>query len=177
MLVENPIFRECQHFGCYLAVDGEFDCAPIIEAIWSNQKNCYLPALSSVQERLLEFLIYRRNDPLIANRYQILEPEKNTPAMPNKNLDIIFLPLVGFDLQGHRLGMGSGYYDKTFEFILKNPKEKPRLIGLAFADQQVEELPSDPWDVPISGVLTEKDFLIFRDNGQRGQVLTVDPLA
>jgi 5-formyltetrahydrofolate cyclo-ligase len=103
----------------------------------------------------LDFASYQRDDPLHLNRYNILEPENKNILSP-ENLDLVIVPLLGFDLQGHRLGMGGGYYDRTFAFLSGKQPTKPILIGLGFADQQINSLPSDSWDVPLAGVLTEE---------------------
>lgn len=136
------------------------DSSFIIEEIWRAKKNCYLPILGPGEEKFLDFARYRPNDPLHRNRYQILEPANKENISPEK-LDLVFTPLVGFDLQGSRLGMGGGYYDKTFEFLIKKSYHKPILIGFGYEKQLVERLPRDVWDVPIHGVLTEKQLRQF----------------
>ena len=78
-------------------------------------------------------------------------------------LDIVFVPLVAFDLNGFRIGMGSGYYDRTFEkkLAIKDPKY-PVLIGLAYEFQKQECLNHQPWDVPLDMVVTELKTYKFR---------------
>lgn len=160
ILLAHPLFQAMEKIGCYLSADNEIDCNPIIKAIWKQQKNCYLPALSGDKNNFLDFLQYRPNDSLRPNRYKILEPE-NVPKLAPAELDLVFIPLVGFDLQGNRLGMGGGFYDRTFSFKLQKLGKKPYLIGLAYEEQLVDELPVDPWDVPIDGVLTDKRLVFF----------------
>ena len=160
LLKAHPLFQSSQRIACYFAATDEFDCAPIIELIWREQKQCYLPTLASEKENFLEFALYQRNDPLRSNRYQILEPD-NTERVSATALDLVLMPLLGFDLEGHRLGMGGGYYDRTFAFLLENKYKKPHMIGLAFSDQEVDQLPHDPWDIPLEGMLTENQFISF----------------
>lgn len=160
LLTQNAIFDESKNIACYLARTEEFDCNPIIQAIWQAKKNCYLPVLSANKEGHLDFVAYQANDLLRLNRYQILEPENTATIAPEK-LDLILLPLVGFDLQGNRLGVGGGYYDRTFEFIKNRVQVKPLMLGLAFEFQQVHQLPADEWDVPLCGVLTEKKLIVI----------------
>lgn len=154
LFAQHPLFQTSQKIACYLARDDEFDCAPIIKKIWQAGKECYLPALSAAQEHFLDFMPYREHDELQANRYQILEPA-NAPRIAGESLDLVLVPLVSFDLLGNRLGMGGGYYDRTFEFLLKKLTGMPVLIGLGYETQRVDELPWDAWDVPLEGVLTE----------------------
>lgn len=158
-LITHSSFLASKNIGCYLATEEEFDCKPIIQAIWHTQKNCYLPILSS-QEKFLAFGLYRPEDKLHLNRYKILEPE-NTLEISAAKLDLALIPLVGFDLKGNRLGMGGGCYDRTFAFLLEKKPSKPRLIGLAYENQLLDNLPQEEWDVPLCGVLTEKRFLLF----------------
>lgn len=109
----------------------------------------------------MRFFLYKRNDILHPNRYGINEP-KDTPSIDTETLDIILTPLVAFDRQGHRLGMGGGYYDRTFSFLLNQADiPRPKLIGLAYACQEVPSLSPDPWDVPLHGVVTERKIVIF----------------
>jgi 5-formyltetrahydrofolate cyclo-ligase len=160
IMQSQAIFQQSREIACYLARDDEFDTQPLIELIWKNNKNCYLPVLPQAREKFLDFGLYRAETVLRSNRYKILEPEGSQQIHGNE-LDLVFIPLVGFDLKGNRLGMGGGYYDRSFEFLLKNSAKKPLLIGLAYAVQQVKELPQDPWDVPLDGMLTEKEFKFF----------------
>lgn len=89
-----------------------------------------------------------------------MEPENTIEIFP-KNLDFVLVPLVGFDLRGHRLGMGGGCFDKTFAFLLEGSSSKPLLIGLGYECQEVADLPKEEWDVSLAGVLTERKFILF----------------
>lgn len=160
LFISSSLFSTSQHIACYFAQDKEFDCALLIKTIWYTNKKCYLPVLSSHQENSLEFVSYHENDSLHFNRYKILEPNKEERVSPLE-LDLVLLPLVGFDLNGHRLGMGGGYYDKTFSFLREKEIKKPYLLGLAYELQQVSVLSNDPWDVRLNGVLTEKNIYYF----------------
>ena len=77
------------------------------------------------------------------------------------------MPLVGFDQQGYRLGMGGGYYDATLAFMQhRRLWRKPRLVGVAYECQRVETLPHDPWDMPLDAVLTERQLYYFSADSQ-----------
>lgn len=157
-LVNTELFKHSQHIACYFAEKSEFDCAPMISAIWETKKNCYLPILS--ETNTLEFAIYDSHTTLNLNRYRILEPDTSS-FFPLDQLDLVLMPLVGFDLQGHRVGMGGGFYDKTFQFLLNKTIHKPFLLGLAYEAQKIECIPSDPWDISMNGVLTEDELYLF----------------
>jgi len=157
-LIDTPLFQHSQNIACYFAEESEFDCAPIIAAIWGAKKNCFLPILS--ETNLLKFSAYDSNTILKFNRYRILEPETSL-HFPAEQLDLVVMPLVGFDLQGHRLGMGGGYYDKTFQFLHDKTIQKPFLLGLAYELQKMENIPMDPWDISMDGMLTEEELYFF----------------
>ena len=96
------------------------------------------------------------NNGLLKNSYGIPEPlsKGNRPAC---NLDIVLMPLVAFDKQGNRLGMGGGYYDKTFAFKRQTLwRKKPILVGLSHHFQQVDELNNDNWDIPLTAIVTNQ---------------------
>jgi 5-formyltetrahydrofolate cyclo-ligase len=162
-LLKQVFFKESQHIACYLATPDEFDCEPIIEALWQANKACYLPVLKETQPTALDFASHNKGDHLQANRYAILEPvlSANIKKIETRQLDLVLTPLLAFDRQGHRLGMGGGYYDRSFAFRLDKTIKKPLLIGLAYALQEATSLPADPWDVNLDGVLTEQGLVIF----------------
>jgi 5-formyltetrahydrofolate cyclo-ligase len=158
LLKKTILFNDAKEIAFYLAKGNEFDCQSIIEESWKQQKTCYLPVLTP--EKKLNFSIYTSHIKLMPNQYQILEPH-NSPFQKADMLDLVLLPLVGFDRKGHRLGMGGGFYDRTFEFLLSSSKKKPFLLGIAFSFQEVDSLPSDSWDVNLNGILTEKEVIFI----------------
>ena len=140
----------------YLANDGEIDLSPLIHKAWKLGKNVYLPALHKPGLERMTFLKYDLRTRLVNNRFGISEPpysRRNT--IRHKALDLVLMPLVAFDNKGNRLGMGGGYYDRTFAYLHTRTRwNKPKLIGTAYDFQQVDSLPSDPWDVPLDGIAT-----------------------
>lgn len=159
-MLQSPAFLQAEHIACYFAQDHEFDCSLLMEAIWDAGKNVYLPILLSKQENCLEFVRYQPKDNLRLNKFHILEPD-HTETFPAEKLQLVIMPLVGFDLRGNRLGMGGGFYDRTFEFMQKSIDTQPILYGAAFECQKVDVLPQDPWDIPLAGVLTEEKLYTF----------------
>lgn len=157
-LIHFKPFQTSQHIGCYLARDDEFDTSDIIKTIWQHKKFCYLPVLPAAESKILSFVSYQNGDSLIQNRYRVLEPEAHETFLLEQ-LDLVFVPLLGFDRRGHRLGAGGGYYDSTFQFLLDQIEHHPVLVGVSYGIQQVDELPYDQWDVPLDFVLTENSIL------------------
>ncbi len=156
-LVQQHWFRASGHIACYLANDGELDLAPLIERIAAMRKACYLPVLSSGRDKRLWFAPYTPGDMLIPNRYGIPEPVAAPDQwLDPRQLDLVLLPLVAFDLAGNRLGMGGGYYDRSFEFLKRaSSVPRPRLVGVAYEFQKLPALAAEPWDVPMQAVATE----------------------
>jgi 5-formyltetrahydrofolate cyclo-ligase len=144
--------------GAYAALPWELDAGPLIERARRRGCRVYLPRIGRPRSsRAMRFLELR--GPLRRNRLGIEEPE-NTPALGARWLDVVFLPLVGFDRFGLRLGTGGGFYDRAFAFRhARNCWHAPRLIGLAYAFQQVERITPAAHDVPLDAVITEKGIL------------------
>ena len=137
----------------YLACDGELDTEPLIEWCWNNSINVCLPVLHPFHEGHLMFLDYTPTTPMILNRFQIPEPEMNTAhIVPKHKIDIIFTPLVAFDADGNRLGMGGGFYDRTLEDWQQSGRPFP--VGLAHDCQLVDKIPTEIWDIPLPALIT-----------------------
>ena len=118
-----------------------------------------LPVLH--EDGRLRFAPWRSGDPLVANAHGIPEPDL-APAslLEPAEMALVVLPLVGFDRRGYRLGMGGGWYDRSFAFRQRSPAP-PWLVGAGFADQQVEALEPADWDVALDAVCTERGTLHF----------------
>lgn len=157
VVLRQPWLAESRHIALYLSNDGEIDPAILISWLWEQGKHCYLPVLAGDTGKKLAFVAYQPETPLIKNKYNIPEPEyEEKLAIPPQDLDLVLMPLTGFDEGGRRLGMGGGFYDRTFEFI--HNVEKPILVGLAHECQKVPEIPAEHWDIPMSGIATNKKF-------------------
>lgn len=144
----------------YLSVNGEFDTAPLVELARRRGCRIYAPVLPPTGGRLRFVPL---EPPLKTNRYGIPEPHFSPEkACDPRALDVVITPLVAFGPNGERLGSGAGYYDQTFAFLRRRRVwRKPRLIGLAYAWQQVEDLESEAWDVPLAAVVTDQGAVRF----------------
>lgn len=154
---DENMLDEHQHIALYLAYDGELDPQCIIETLWELGKDCYLPIVKD-ESKQLGFILYEKDTPLSKNQYGIFQPSEGE-NITAQALDLVFLPLVAFDEQGNRLGMGKGYYDQTFSFLKQHAESKPFLIGLAHELQKVSEIPNQHWDIPLHAIITEKRIL------------------
>ncbi len=151
-------FSHAHHLAAYLAVDAEMDPAPLLERAWVLGKQVYLPVLAGTPAAHLLFAPYHPHSAMQANRFGIMEPVVPVgELLPPQRLDLVLTPLVAFDASGTRLGMGGGFYDRSFAFR-GNPAHLPRplLLGLAYELQNVTELPRQPWDIPLDGIVTEQ---------------------
>ncbi|MBI5612588.1 MAG: 5-formyltetrahydrofolate cyclo-ligase [Gammaproteobacteria bacterium] len=156
-LTATRAFRASRRIACYLPNDGEIDPRPLIERIWTLGKDCYLPVLSHTPHEHLWFARVMPDTPLTLNTYGIPEPRIAGEWLRARQLDLILLPLVGFDLAGNRLGMGAGFYDRCLEYLrLRRVWKKPRVVGLAHDCQRVAQLPVNDWDIALDAVVTDR---------------------
>ncbi len=163
LIARSPTFQNSRRVAFYLSTDGEIDLSSLIQRAGSAGKRCFLPVLRRRPGLSLWFVQYDTNAKLIPNRFGICEPvlQQHKVAMP-WGLDLILLPLVGFDLSGNRLGMGGGYYDRTLSYLRhRRHWITPLLIGVAHQCQKVDALIANPWDIPLNGVVTEDAFYAF----------------
>lgn len=152
--LRHGLLLRAQRIGFYLPQGGEFDVRPLLQQAQCMGAACYLPVLSK-RGRVMRFGRIVAGARLRRNRYGIPEPV-DAKALRARQLDLLLMPLVGFDERGYRLGMGGGFYDATLAFMRhRRLWRKPRLVGVAYTCQRVEALPHDPWDMPLDAVLTE----------------------
>lgn len=142
------IFMEAKTISGYVAVNHEVDPIGILERAWDLKKTCYLPI--ATPEKTLLFVEYFPGDPLQLNRYGIPEPiYRRERSIHPTELDLVLVPLLGFDKHNERLGSGAGFYDRTFAL-----HTRPFMLGLAYTCQQVDALKREWWDVPMNQVIS-----------------------
>ena len=163
-LAQHPLFRRAKHISLYLPTDGEIDPRLLLRAAQRRGKATYLPVLSAWPRTKMVFQRVRPGDKLSPNRFRILEPRVNANRQrPVWALDLVLLPLVGFDDVGGRLGMGGGFYDRSLAYMARRKSwRKPTLLGLAHECQKVERLAQASWDVPLAGTVTDKHWYIAK---------------
>jgi len=155
-LLALPFAPAQGHVAGYWAMDGE-----IALHRWQMQ----LPAgltycLPVLHEQTLRFAPWRPGQALTANRFGIPEPDLSLDdTLAPEQMALVVAPLVGFDAQGRRLGMGGGWYDRSFAFRHQRPAP-PWLVGVGFSVQQVDDLPVHPWDVAVDAICTDATTLV-----------------
>lgn len=154
---QMDLFRRATHIAAYAGTPEEINPSEIIKTAFHLGKKLFLPVLPLDGSPRLEFAALTREMHLIPNRFGILEPQNRNITIKPSELDLVLLPLLGFDVQGNRLGMGKGYYDYTFECAKPG---HPFLLGLAFECQKRDAIPVDEKDVKLAAVATEQNLYL-----------------
>lgn len=156
-LLRHPAYQRARSLAVYLARDGELDPQPLVRRAWASGRRVFLPVLIDRPWPRLRFAPYTPTTRFRRNRFGIPEPDvPRRRLLPARALDLLLLPLVAFDSAGNRLGMGGGYFDRTLAYLHGRRWQRPRLLGIGYAFQQVAALDAAPWDVPLHGVVTER---------------------
>jgi len=147
----NP-FKQSKKIAVYFPILGEVTTIPIIETIWAENKCGYLP-IKHKNTKTLSFARYEKTAQLIpSGKYKIFEPLPPHQLIAPQDLELVILPIVGFDENCNRMGYGFGHYDQTFAFRKNTPS--PFLIGIAY-ELQKTSFTLNPWDVPLDMIITE----------------------
>jgi 5-formyltetrahydrofolate cyclo-ligase len=157
------VFQRGRRVAVYLAMPGEVNLAPVIAAGWRAGCRLFVPRVTSRRRGAMRFVPLDRGTRFRANCYGIAEPESPLRGWAAPlTLDTILMPVVGFDRHGNRLGMGAGYYDRALRHRRDPGRRwrKPRLVGLAFACQQSDDIVPSRWDVPLDLVVTEREVIV-----------------
>ncbi|WP_226504056.1 5-formyltetrahydrofolate cyclo-ligase [Pseudomonas sp. MWU16-30317] len=161
-LAQHPLFRRSRHVSLYLPNDAEIDPRLLLRAAQRRGKHTYLPVLNDWPRTRMVFQRVLPGEKLRPNRFGIAEPHIDRAKQRKVwALDLVLLPLVGFDEAGGRLGMGGGFYDRSLAYRgRRSAWQKPVLLGLAHECQKVEKLSQASWDVPLQGTLTDKGWYL-----------------
>jgi 5-formyltetrahydrofolate cyclo-ligase len=155
-LIEN---QPPGYLAGYWAMDGELPLHVLVPRLPSSYIYC-LPVLHA--DRCLRFAPWRAGDPITSNRFGIPEPVvEESSLLSAHQIRIVLLPLLGFDRHGNRLGMGGGWYDRSFAFR-KQLQAPPLLVGIGYAFQEIDTGPIAEWDVPLDFVATERELIDCR---------------
>jgi 5-formyltetrahydrofolate cyclo-ligase len=167
LLRSQDFFRRAHRIAFYQLFDAELDPGPLLELALSQGKSCFLPVVNQDKPGAICFAAYNASTELVENRWGIAEPPAPVVAFPPTDLDLVLVPLVGFNEQCFRLGLGKGYYDRTFSFKLLEQHSRPLLVGLAHECQRVEgEFPDESWDVHLDAIATAEK--IYRPDTAQG---------
>lgn len=162
-VVRSALFRFSRRIAFTLPRDGEIDPMPLLLTALKRGKACYLPVMNRLGEDRLSFRRWLPGQRLLQGAWGIPEPRLAKACAP-RFLSLVFLPLVAFDSSGNRLGMGRGFYDRSFAFKLRAQASLPALLGLAHECQRVEQLEVASWDVPLEGIVTDRHWYSGRSD-------------
>ena len=142
----------------YWACQGELPLNLALAPLAARGQQFLLPVLGEGQH--LRFAAWKSGDPVQVNRYGIPEPVEPVELLEPFQLDLVLVPLLGFDRRGNRLGYGGGYYDRSFAFLNEQVRPtEPLLVGIAYAFQELAEVDEREWDVPLDFVATEHELI------------------
>lgn len=150
-LIRQPYFKSAQSIAFYYSFPDEVSTFGLIHHALQHQKSCYLPVVTKPK---LKFAKIESTTPMKLNRFGIFEPQTHQGTIDPRQLDLVIVPLVAFNQNCDRLGMGGGYYDLTFAF--KKHCNKPMLVGIAFEIQRVKCLLKGKLDLKLDEVITEQ---------------------
>jgi 5-formyltetrahydrofolate cyclo-ligase len=153
-IISLDVYRQAQRLAVYFAVNGEISLDPVIDHALAAGKQVYLPNLD---EKSLRFSPYFRQQKMRINTFRLPEPDVGDEEMLQPaELDLVLAPLVVFDESRNRIGMGGGFYDRSFSFR-KNPESRaPVLIGVAHELQKVDQIIPQDWDVRLDMIVTDQ---------------------
>jgi 5-formyltetrahydrofolate cyclo-ligase len=152
-----PAFRAARRVAMFFAFDGEPDLSPLLSS--NRRLELFAPVIIGTD---MHFAALGRDTLLVPNHFGIPEPADPELIDP-RALDLVLTPLVAFDTRGNRLGVGAGYYDRCFSFLRQRRIwHRPKLLGTAYALQQVPSYEPNAWDVPLWAAVTEHGLQGFR---------------
>jgi len=153
-LLDSNILEDKSRIAIYCSVNNEVATMQIIKHLWTKDKELFLPIIKSNQ---LVFGSYKSGDNLSNNKFDIPDPTTQREELITADvLDLVIVPLVAFDSDCNRLGMGGSYYDRALAFKKTSSKtSSPLLIGLAYELQKVNILEINSWDIPMDGIISE----------------------
>jgi 5-formyltetrahydrofolate cyclo-ligase len=166
LALRHHLLAKGRRIGLYIPANHEIDVRPLLNRAVAMRVTCFLPIVPSRGRKRMWFSEMGDHAAWALNRYGI--PEYLHPLAKRvraRRLDLLFMPLLGFDARGFRLGMGGGYYDASLSYR-KNCRHwrRPRIVGVAYSVQEAERLPNDAWDIPLDAVLTDREYRVFRAN-------------
>ena len=147
-------YQQADRLAAYCAVNGEIGLNPVIEDALARGKEIYLPNLD---QQALRFSPYFHDQKMRINKFRVPEPDVSDSEMLSPDeLDLVLAPLVVFDSNRNRIGMGGGFYDRSFAFRKSSEQSKPVLIGVAHEMQKVERIVPEEWDVRLDMIVTDQ---------------------
>lgn len=161
LLVELDWYKNANRIAAYLPFNGEADPLPLMDRALIDGKQIFVPVIVSKAEPL-RFDAWTRETKVTENKFHIREPNASEASITPAELDLVITPLVAFDQQRNRLGVGGGYYDRTFAFLndVATADRQPLMVGLGYELQRIKKIDSQSHDVKLDAVVTESGILL-----------------
>ncbi len=134
----------------YLNMKSEVETMSLLECLLQAEKQVSAPVVDAQNQQLIPRRIRHPETELVRHNYIMLEPKATCPTVPLSELELILVPGLVFDRRGHRLGYGTGFYDR---FLPKCPRAVA--VGVAYELQLVADIFPQPWDIPLHHIFTE----------------------
>lgn len=154
-LQQQRWFAAAHRVALYSASDGEVATQPLYNGCQRRGSDCLLPIIAPHHQLL--WALWQRDAILTANRYGILEPPAPGQLLALTACQVVVVPLVGFDRDGNRIGMGGGYYDRALGALASS--NRPITVGIAHSCQEVAKITPQKWDIPLDYIVTERELL------------------
>jgi 5-formyltetrahydrofolate cyclo-ligase len=153
-----PQFSAVRTIAGYWATDGEMSLHALVARLLARGQIYCLPQIFS--NRQMRFAVWRTGDALETSRFGIPQPVVEAAQLAADGLDVVLLPLLGFDRRGNRLGTGAGYYDRCFAFLRERPRPaQPLLVGIGYSNQELDAIAAQAWDVPMDFVASDSELI------------------
>lgn len=157
-LEQLPEYLTDARVAGYWASHGELPLNLVIPPLTARGQQFLLPLIG--KDRHLRFAPWQSGEDVQPNRYGIPEPVAPRELLEPFQLDLVLVPLLGFDRRGHRLGHGGGYYDRSFAFLKQQTRPtEPLLVGIAYAFQELPQVEEEAWDVSLDFIATERELI------------------
>ena len=145
----------------YWPLEGELDVRPLLQKLRGFGHPIGLPIVIKRGEPLV-FREWRDHDDMVEGKFKVMTPPDHAPeVLP----EVLLVPLLAFDPNGYRLGYGGGFYDRTLDKLRRraqlNGHRLPLAVGVAYAAQEVPEVPRGPYDQPLDWIVTERSVFKF----------------
>ncbi|MFZ2236971.1 MAG: 5-formyltetrahydrofolate cyclo-ligase [Dokdonella sp.] len=158
-LEQIPEFLTDANIGGYWATSGELPLMALFDGMRQRDQIFHLPVVGPLHS--LQFVAWKVGDEVAPNRYGIPEPvHERSRRVAVDMIDVLLMPLLGFDRSGNRLGFGGGYYDRALEFLRdREQAASTLLVGVGYSFQEVEHIDAEPWDVKFDYIATERELI------------------
>ena len=158
-LEQIPEFLTDANIGGYWATSGELPLMALFDGMRQRDQIFHLPVVGPLHS--LQFVAWKVGDEVAPNRYGIPEPvHERSHRVAVDMIDVLLMPLLGFDRAGNRIGFGGGYYDRALEFLRdREQAASTLLVGVGYAFQEVEHIDAESWDVKLDYIATERELI------------------